>query len=90
MLQVEALAQLAGIVALQPPLSDGKGNFFFAGLDQVKWKKPVVPGDTFVMEVYLDSWKEKFGIAKMHGNAYVDGKLALEVKEMTFALVKNK
>ncbi|KEP60911.1 UNVERIFIED_CONTAM: beta-hydroxyacyl-acyl carrier protein dehydratase (FABZ) [Hammondia hammondi] len=87
-LQVEALAQLAGIVALQPPISNGQGNFFFAGVDGVKWKKPVVPGDTLVMEVELTAWKEKFGIAKATGKAFVDGKPVIEVGEMTFALVR--
>eukprot|EP00920_Eleutheroschizon_duboscqi_P027530 GHVT01067491.1.p3 GENE.GHVT01067491.1~~GHVT01067491.1.p3 ORF type:complete len:246 (+),score=19.95 GHVT01067491.1:9511-10248(+) len=87
-LQVEALAQLCGIIALQKPVSNGQGNFFFAGVDGVKWKKPVVPGDTLVMEAELLSWKPKFGIAKMAGRAYVDGQLAIDVKEMTFALVK--
>lgn len=84
-LQVEALAQLAGIVALQPPLSDGKGLFFFAGANGIKWKKPVLPGDTLVMESELLTWKEKFGIAKFAGRGYVDGQLAVEVAEMTFA-----
>lgn len=87
-LQVEALAQLGGIVALQEPVSDGQGDFFFAGVDGVKWKRPVVPGDTLVMEAHLLSWKPKFGIAKMSGRAFVDGHLALDVKEMTFALVR--
>lgn len=53
-LQVEAMAQVGGIVALQPPISDaggGKGDFFFAGVDGIKWRRPVVPGDTLVMEV---------------------------------------
>lgn len=82
---MEALAQLAGIVALQPPLSDGKGLFFFAGANGIKWKKPVLPGDTLVMESELLTWKEKFGIAKFAGRGYVDGQLAVEVAEMTFA-----
>mmetsp|Transcript_10552 Transcript_10552/g.34849 ORF Transcript_10552/g.34849 Transcript_10552/m.34849 type:complete len:236 (-) Transcript_10552:151-858(-) len=111
-LQIEALAQLAGVVCLQMegaepgavrPLycpSDAlltKTNsnalfpsqvFFFAGVDGVKWKRPVVPGDTLVMEVEIKAWKAKFGIAKASGRAYVDGNLAVEVKEMTFALAK--
>ncbi|XP_026191554.1 uncharacterized protein LOC34622566 [Cyclospora cayetanensis] len=87
-LQVEALAQLAGIVALQPPLSDGKGLFFFAGANGIKWKKPVLPGDTLVMEAELLTWKEKFGIAKFAGRGFVDGQLAVEVAEMTFAFGK--
>lgn len=53
-LQVEAMAQVGGLVALQPPISNaggGKGDFFFAGVDGIKWRRPVVPGDTLTMEV---------------------------------------
>jgi 3-hydroxyacyl-[acyl-carrier-protein] dehydratase len=50
-LQVEAMAQVGGIVALQEPITDGKGDFFFAGVNNVKWRRPVVPGDTLVMEM---------------------------------------
>lgn len=89
-LMVEAMAQLGGIVCLQPPISDGKGEFFFAGIDGVKFRKPVVPGDVLVMEVELLKFKEKYGIAKLTGKAFVDGKLAVEVAELTFALVKPK
>ncbi|CAM9217395.1 unnamed protein product, partial [Phaeothamnion confervicola] len=89
-MQVEAMAQLGGLVCLQPPISDGSGTFFFGGVDGVKWRKPVVPGDVLVMEMELTAWKERFGIAKMTGKGYVDGKLAVEVKEFTFALVKDK
>jgi len=87
-LMVEAMAQLGGIIALQEPVSDGKGEFFFAGINGIKFRKPVVPGDTLVMEMELTKFREKYGIAKMRGKAYVDGKLAVEVKEFTFALVK--
>uniref|UniRef100_A0A0G4F2M0 3-hydroxyacyl-[acyl-carrier-protein] dehydratase n=1 Tax=Chromera velia CCMP2878 TaxID=1169474 RepID=A0A0G4F2M0_9ALVE len=88
-LQVEAMAQLGGVVCLQDPVSDGTGDFFFAGVDGVRWKRPVVPGDTLVMEMELVSWKPKFGIAKMKGSAYVNGEKAIEVKEFIFALVKS-
>eukprot|EP00903_Cladosiphon_okamuranus_P009527 g9076.t1 len=88
-LQVEAMAQLGGLVCLQEPCSDGKGTFFFAGVDGVKWRKPVVPGDVLVMEMELLKWKPKFGLAKMTGKAYVDGALALDVKEFTFALAQE-
>lgn len=66
-LQVEALAQVGGIVMLQQPISDGKGDFFFGGVDKVKWRKPVLPGDTIVMEMTLEAYKKRFGIAKMVG-----------------------
>lgn len=54
----------------------------------MKWKKPVVPGDVLVMEMELLKWKPKFGIAKMTGRGYVDGVLAVDVREFTFALAK--
>jgi 3-hydroxyacyl-[acyl-carrier-protein] dehydratase len=87
-LQVEALAQLAGIVCLQMEGAQPGAVFFFAGVDGVKWKRPVVPGDTLVMEVEIKMWRAKMGIAKATGKAYVDGQLAVEVESMTFALAK--
>jgi 3-hydroxyacyl-[acyl-carrier-protein] dehydratase len=87
-LQVEALAQLAGIVCLQMEGASPGAVFFFAGVDGVKWKKPVVPGDTLVMEIEIKKWNAKFGLAKATGRAYVDGTLVVEVAEMTFALAK--
>jgi 3-hydroxyacyl-[acyl-carrier-protein] dehydratase len=88
-LQVEALAQLAGIIALQMPGTVPGSIFLFAGVDGVKWKKPVVPGDLLVMEVEIKKFNAKFGICKAEGKGYVDGKLAVEVKEMTFAIAKG-
>ncbi|CAN8075368.1 unnamed protein product [Agarophyton chilense] len=77
-LQVEALAQVGGIVMLQQPISDGKGDFFFGGVDKIKWRKPVLPGDTLVMEMTLETYKPRFGVAKMAGKGYVDGGLVVE------------
>jgi len=87
-LQVEALAQLAGIVCLQMEGAEPGAVFFFAGVDGVKWKKPVVPGDTLVMEVEIKKWNKRFGIATAVGRAYVDGEMAVELDEMKFALAK--
>lgn len=87
-LQVEALAQLAGIVSLQMEGAAPGAVFFFAGADGVKWKKPVVPGDVLVMEVEITKWNAKYGLAKATGRSYVDGVMVVEVKEMTFALAK--
>mmetsp|Transcript_9049 Transcript_9049/g.18289 ORF Transcript_9049/g.18289 Transcript_9049/m.18289 type:complete len:222 (-) Transcript_9049:63-728(-) len=77
-LMVEAMAQVGGIVALQPPVTEGSSEFFFAGVDGVRFRKPVLPGDTLVMEMELTSLKKKFGIVKMEGKAFVDGQLAVE------------
>lgn len=86
-LMVEAMAQLGGVVALQMEGLEGK-LFFFAGIDGVKFKRPVVPGDTLVMEMEMTKYLAKFGIAKFTGKAYVDGEVAVDVKEFTFAVQK--
>lgn len=87
-LQVEALAQLAGIICLQMEGAEPGAVFFFAGVDGVKWKKPVVPGDALVMEVEIKKWNKRFGIATATGRAYVDGEMVVELAEMKFALAK--
>mmetsp|Transcript_32327 Transcript_32327/g.50382 ORF Transcript_32327/g.50382 Transcript_32327/m.50382 type:complete len:222 (-) Transcript_32327:62-727(-) len=88
-LQIEAMAQLGGFIALQPPLAEKGQNFFFGGIDNVKWRKPLVPGDVLVMEMKVTNYKKRFGICKMQGKGYVDGKIAVE-GDFTFALVKDK
>mmetsp|Transcript_9365 Transcript_9365/g.16882 ORF Transcript_9365/g.16882 Transcript_9365/m.16882 type:complete len:88 (+) Transcript_9365:1-264(+) len=81
---IEAMAQVGGIVMLQEPVTDGKGEFFFAGVDNVRWRKVVVPGDTLVMEMELTAFKKRFGVGKMTGKAFVDGVIAVE-GDFTFA-----
>lgn len=91
-LQVEALAQLGGIVMLQPPFVEPDSppmDFFFGGVDRVKWRKPVIPGDRLVLEMELVSFKQSFGIAKMQGKGFVDGKLAVE-GTFTLVMVRDK
>eukprot|EP00802_Teleaulax_amphioxeia_P024588 Tamp_25305.p1 GENE.Tamp_25305~~Tamp_25305.p1 ORF type:complete len:218 (+),score=61.97 Tamp_25305:1-654(+) len=88
-LQIEAMAQLGGFVALQPPLSEPGQDFFFGGVDNVKWRKPLVPGDVLVMEMHVTNFKKRFGICKMQGKGYVDGKVAVE-GDFTFAIVMDK
>ncbi|KAL1496815.1 hypothetical protein AB1Y20_014401 [Prymnesium parvum] len=88
-LQLEAMAQLGGIIALQEPVTDGKGDFFFAGVNNVKWRRPVVPGDTLVMQMELTAFKPRFGLVKMAGVAFVDGQKVVE-GEFQFAMVVEK
>lgn len=87
-LQLEAMAQLAGIVMAGMDGAEPGAIFFFGGAEGVKWKKPVVPGDVLVMEVEVLKFNKRFGICKATGKGYVDGKIAVEVKEMTFAQAK--
>lgn len=79
---VEAMAQVGGVVLIQLPGMED--NFFaFAGMDKVRFRRPVVPGDQLMMRVELLSFKRKIG--KMSGQATVDGQLAAEA-EMMFSL----
>lgn len=87
-LQLEAMAQLAGVVMSGMEGAEPGAIFFFGGADGVKWKKPVVPGDVLVMEVEVLKFNKKFGICKATGKGFVDGKVAVEVAEMTFAQAK--
>lgn len=81
---VEAMAQVGGIVLIQLPDVEG-GLFVFAGIDKVRFRRPVVPGDRLVMTVELLSIKRRrFG--KMQARAVVDGQRVAE-GELMFSLV---
>ena len=70
---VESMAQVGGIIVSQMP-DLPKGLFVFAGINNVKFRRPVVPGDQLVITCELLSIKRKrFG--KVKGEAHVDGKL---------------
>ncbi|XP_059653339.1 uncharacterized protein LOC132300332 [Cornus florida] len=77
-LMVEAMAQVGGIVMLQPEVGGSRENFFFAGIDKVRFRKPVIAGDTLVMRMTLTKLQKRFGIAKMEGKAYVGGEVVCE------------
>ncbi|KFK25311.1 hypothetical protein AALP_AA8G096300 [Arabis alpina] len=77
-LMVEAMAQVGGIVMLQPEVGGSKSSFFFAGIDKVRFRKPVIAGDTLVMRMTLVKLQKRFGIAKMEGKAYVGNSLVCE------------
>jgi 3-hydroxyacyl-[acyl-carrier-protein] dehydratase len=82
---VEAMAQVGGVVLTQMPEFPENGLFMFAGIDKVRFRRPVVPGDQLIMTVELLSIKRRrFG--KMQGRAVVDGQLAAE-GELMFSLV---
>lgn len=84
-LMVEAMAQVGGVLLRQMP-EVPEGLFMFAGIDKVRFRRPVVPGDQLVMTVELLSIKgRRFG--KMQGRAEVEGQLAVE-GELMFALVE--
>jgi 3-hydroxyacyl-[acyl-carrier-protein] dehydratase len=80
---VESMAQVGGVILTQLP--GMKGKFFaFAGIDKTRFRRPVVPGDQLIMTVELLSFKMN-KIAKMQGEARVDGQLAAQ-GEMMFSI----
>lgn len=81
---VEAMAQVGGVVLKQLPEMEDK-LFVFAGIDKVRFRRPVVPGDRLVMTVELLCVKRsRFG--KMQAKAEVDGQLVSE-GELMFSLI---
>ncbi|KGG11938.1 (3R)-hydroxymyristoyl-(acyl carrier protein) dehydratase [Prochlorococcus sp. MIT 0601] len=81
---VEAMAQVGGLIVTQ--MSDlPKGLFVFAGIDGVRFRRPVVPGDQLMIRCELISIKrQRFG--KVKGEAKVDGQLVCS-GELMFSLV---
>jgi 3-hydroxyacyl-[acyl-carrier-protein] dehydratase len=72
---VEALAQSAAILALGI-IGERRSLFMLTGIDKVRFRRRVVPGDQLKMEVRLV--KHHHPLWKMHGEARVDGDLAAE------------
>jgi UDP-3-O-[3-hydroxymyristoyl] N-acetylglucosamine deacetylase/3-hydroxyacyl-[acyl-carrier-protein] dehydratase len=81
-LQLEAIAQVAGILMLRQAENAGQLAYFMAA-EEVKWRKPVLPGDVLVIEVELTKSRGKIGKAK--GICKVDDEVVSEA-EVTFML----
>jgi 3-hydroxyacyl-[acyl-carrier-protein] dehydratase len=76
-LVVESLAQAAAILAYATEPFDPKGSqLFFLGLDKVKFRRPVVPGDRLDLDVRVIS--HRTNVWRFHGEASVDGTLAAQ------------
>jgi UDP-3-O-[3-hydroxymyristoyl] N-acetylglucosamine deacetylase/3-hydroxyacyl-[acyl-carrier-protein] dehydratase len=81
-LQLEAMAQVAGVLMLRRAENAGQIAYFMAA-DDVKWRKPVVPGDTLFIEVEMTKVRGKLGKAK--GVCKVRDEVVSEA-EITFML----
>ncbi len=73
---VEAMAQSAAILAIA--MTGSRNLFMLTGLDKVRFRRPVVPGDQLKIEVRLI--KHHQPLWKMHAEARVDGELAVEAE----------
>jgi 3-hydroxyacyl-[acyl-carrier-protein] dehydratase len=79
---IEAMAQTGGVLLLSEGGYEGK-IFYFMGVDKVKFRKPVVPGDQLRLEVVPIRVRARTGL--MEGKAFVGNTLVAEA-EMMFML----
>lgn len=85
-LQLEAIAQVAGILMMRQAENAGKIAYFMSA-ESVKWRKPVRPGDTLVIDVEMTKARGKIGKAK--GVCSVEGEPVSEA-EVTFMLIEQQ
>ncbi len=79
-LQIEALAQVGAILALREFEDRDNRIPFFSGIENARFRRPVVPGDTLVLEV--TALRIGTRVQKMRGEAKVDGKITAEAEIM--------
>ncbi len=79
-LMIEAIAQAGGALLLtEIPDRDTK-LMVFTGIDNARFRKPIIPGDQVRIEVNVLNWRSS--AVRLHGTATVDGKLACEATIM--------
>jgi len=86
---VEAMGQAGGVLAYESNPEENPSNFliYLMGLDNVKFRKPVVPGDQLMMELKI--LKQRGRTVKMLGIAKVDDKVVAEAELLATVGVKE-
>lgn len=85
---IEAMAQ-AGAVLLFREIPDRESKLLlFTGIDDARFRKPVVPGDQLRLELTVQRYK--MGFAKLRGEAFVDGQLVAEANISSALADRNK
>lgn len=78
---IEAMAQAGGLLAFESGSGSNRGKLiYFMGMDKVRFRKPVIPGDQLIFEAKILKWRSK--VAKMSGTAFVDNQLVAEAELM--------
>lgn len=78
---IEAMGQAGAVLAAESMSREGNNSLiFFMGMDRVKFRKPVIPGDQLVFEMKF--LKRRGKVFKMAGIAYVDEKIVAEAQLM--------
>ena len=81
---VEAMAQTGGCLLMREFEDRARKVIYFMGIDGVRFRKPVLPGTTLVMEVKVIQFKGR--ICKMRGEAFVDGQKVAEAEFMSMLM----
>ncbi len=80
-LLVEAMAQAGGFLLFSRIEDRSNKLIYFTGIDNCRFRRPVVPGDQVIFDIEVKSIKRTF--AKIHGRATVDGEVACEADMMS-------
>lgn len=81
---VEAMAQTGGCLLMGEYEDRARKVIYFMGIDAVKFRKPVLPGDQLIMEVKVMQLKGR--ICKMRGEAFVGGQKVAEAEFMSMLM----
>ncbi|MGN1242099.1 MAG: bifunctional UDP-3-O-[3-hydroxymyristoyl] N-acetylglucosamine deacetylase/3-hydroxyacyl-ACP dehydratase [Alloprevotella sp.] len=87
-LQIEAMAQAGGLLVLNSVEEPERWSTYFLRIDNVKFRKKVVPGDTLLFKVEMIA-PIRHGISSMHGFVFVGETIVMEAT-FTAQIVKNK
>jgi len=87
-LLIEAMAQVGGILAFQSAPEDQKFLVYFTGIDGVRFRKPVRPGDQVIFE--LTCLRRRGHMWRFKGEAFVDGDLVCEGTLMATLMPKGE
>jgi beta-hydroxyacyl-ACP dehydratase FabZ len=80
-LLIEAMAQAGGFLVLRGIEERANKLVLFVGIDNCRFRRPVIPGDQIIFEVELVNVRRNF--AKLHGKALVDGEVVCEAGLMS-------
>jgi len=87
-LQVEAMAQVGGLLILNSVDEPHKYSTYFMKIDNVKFRQKVIPGDTLIFKVEMTAPIRR-GVSTMRGYAFVGEKVVCEA-ELMAQIIKNK
>jgi 3-hydroxyacyl-[acyl-carrier-protein] dehydratase/UDP-3-O-[3-hydroxymyristoyl] N-acetylglucosamine deacetylase/3-hydroxyacyl-[acyl-carrier-protein] dehydratase len=73
---IEAMAQVGGVLVFKSGGVVGKTTLYLTGIDEAKFRRPVVPGDQLRLEI--DVIKKRPPFWKMQGKAFVDNEMVCE------------